>query len=737
MTELPPLPEGFTLDVPPPPEGFTIDEPDEVEARSLPPLPSGVIGPDDLSAAATLGSGIVGTIGGGIAGLFGTGFGLVPGGESPNEKGNRFLNATRNFLTIPSTAGGADRLEAVGKISKGISSVGALPFGHLPDDPESFRANVTDRQQEQDLQQQGVNRLLGAAEEGPSRAFGGAVLEATGSPAAATAAETLPAAVASTVGLRSPVARAVPDVPKPKPAPILADNAQTLQATIGQPKPITPVDFTPAETIIQSLRKGKSKAVADAVVPDKAVIESAQRLHVDLNPEHYSTNAAFQDVARALKTQPGSALQAKEVAALTELSKRADDLVLKNKGTLDKGEFSQTIGEEIGTTIDDLGKQANVAYESVRQAVPIRTKVNTQLIRDYLDEKIADFGGDVSQLSKVEKEMLGMINRKVDGKIVPPTYATLDNVRRNVGAGFSRQGPFKDGVQGNLEQVYGVLSDVQGGVARSFGAGNLYDGARALVVQRKALEDSAVQMFGRNLSNSLVPKIKAAGTGLVKGDVSKFNQLIHSLPKHRRAEAAATILGDIFAGGSRRGGELSTGFAASWKALNRNKTAKDALFAHLSPAARKSFDDIGRVMTGIVESNRKSLGNPSGTAGGIIKALDDLSIVEKVYDVGKKAAAAEGVSSAIGLPGAGTAGVVGTMLAKQRTPIVVAADRMLASPQFSQAINKAIKGDVAAANKVIQGSSAYNKWLATIDDQARANIARVGFIAWITSKENQ
>ena len=135
-------------------------------------------------------------------------------------------------------------------------------------------------------------------------------------------------------------------------------------------------------------------------------------------------------------------------------------------------------------------------------------------------------------------------------QVINPTYATLDNIRRNVGEGFNRRsGPFKNGSDANLREVYGVLSDVQNGVASAFGIGDLYAGARGLVSSRKALEDQAVALFGRNMSGSLVPKLRGAATGLVSGDISKFNQLINALPKNSRAEAAATVLSEIFSGG--------------------------------------------------------------------------------------------------------------------------------------------------------------------------------------------
>lgn len=510
--------------------------------------------------------------------------------------------------------------------------------------------------------------------------------------------------------------------------------------SVGKPTLDAPVDFTPpisSEIIVASLRKGKIAKVAEAVIPDVKTIESAQRLGVDLNPEHYSTNVAFQDVARALKTRPGSQLQAREVAALADLSRQADDLVVKNKGFLDRAEFSREIGSEINAAIDGLSKKTTAAYTSVNNAIPAATRVESGLIRDYLNRKLSELGGDKSLLTSVEKQLLALTRKTKKGEVIPPTYAAIDRVRKNVGNGFSRQGPFADVDQAILSEVYGVLSDVQNGVARSFGVGDLYDSARGLVVTRKALEDTAVQLFGRNISGSLVPKLRGAATGLVKGDVTKFNQLINALPAGRRSDAAATVLSEIFAGGSRSGGQLGTGFVSSFNAFNRNKTAKNLLFSHLSKDARQRYNDIGHIMTGIVESNRKPLGNPSGSAGPIVKALDDLSLAEKVYEGGKKIVPAEIVSSTVGAPGIGSAMAIGSLISKQRTPVIVAADQMLSSPQFTRAIGKAIQGDITTANKIIENSTPFKRWLATTTPEVQQRIAVRGIMAWLSSEEQE
>ena len=69
-----------------------------------------------------------------------------------------------------------------------------------------------------------------------------------------------------TVGARQPSQSiATPDIPR---------------------EPLPPIEpRVPAEQIVDDLRRGKTEALAEAVVPDQQVIDAAQRLGIDLNAE--------------------------------------------------------------------------------------------------------------------------------------------------------------------------------------------------------------------------------------------------------------------------------------------------------------------------------------------------------------------------------------------------------------------------------------------------------------------
>ena len=56
----------------------------------------------------------------GLAGIAGTAAGMVPGGDSPNEKANKWLEAIPDFTYQPRTEGGQLGVEMLGKGMEGV-----------------------------------------------------------------------------------------------------------------------------------------------------------------------------------------------------------------------------------------------------------------------------------------------------------------------------------------------------------------------------------------------------------------------------------------------------------------------------------------------------------------------------------------------------------------------------------------------------------------------------------------
>lgn len=526
--------------------------------------------------------------------------------------------------------------------------------------------------------------------------------------------------------------------------------AREPTATIAAPQPAIPaprlepsraptqgaVPVLSAEEIGLAARKGKrgAKVLAREVLPDPAILESAQRLGIDLNPEHYSTNVAFQSVARSLKARGEGELLSTEVRALGELSDAADDLTRDLGGSIDKAALSDDLVRNTRTTIDDLQQQADKAYAQVRATIPKQTRVSTARLKEHIEQQLADLGNDKTLLAPAEKKLLNVVNRAGEEGI---TYEALDRIRRDIGSGLNKnRGPFADNDTRVLGEIYDVLSDTQNGAAESFGIGPLYAEARNLIVQRKGLEAQAVSAFGKKLTGTIIQQLKTAAAGLAKADVAPLNKLLESLPEARRGELAATVLSELFSVGTRRAGELTTGFGNTWEALNRSPTAKAALMRHLPEGAPQRFDDIGRVMAGIMRANRKPLANPSGTGAALANVIKDGNLVEQLYgNVGSKIAT-EAAGVALGIP-PGVTTFIGSLSSKFIPDRITKTDTWMASPEFARVIQEGLDGNIATANRIAEGSPRFKVWRDSLTPSAQRRLAATGFIGFLTGQGEQ
>ncbi len=492
---------------------------------------------------------------------------------------------------------------------------------------------------------------------------------------------------------------------------------------------------TPAQTqaLIGDIRTGQAGKIAPSVNPDDQILRDAEALGISLNPSHYSTNRAYVDMEQALKSRPGSLLQTQEEKAIIDLGNKADELIEQFDGSKDKSEIDETLRTQFSGTINELETLSDSLYKKVDDAIPKATRTNPNATRAFIEGQINDLGGDESLLTTAERQLRNLTIDKVDGKVVEksPTYAALDRVRRDIGSALgSRSGPFKDDDTGQLRQLYSVLTEDQEKMAKAFGVDAEFKDAKALVAQRKKLEDQAITLFGRELQGSIIPKMRSAATALTKGDISKLEGMMQSVPEARRGEVAATLLNDLFSLGARRNAPIGQGFVSAFEGLNRNAGAKAALFAYLPKGAQERFDMIGRVATGIYKS--KALENSSKTARDVLAALDDGGMLAKLYSVGKKVVAAEGVSSSVGLPGVGTAATVASEMAKAPSSVTKVADELLTSAAFRDAVIESAAGKGAKQAKLVN-TPEYNRWLKAQNPSIKAEIGAIGFIPWLTS----
>jgi len=477
------------------------------------------------------------------------------------------------------------------------------------------------------------------------------------------------------------------------------------------------------ETIETDLRNQNTTNLVGEIRPDAEILESANNLGVDLNPSHYSTNQAFIEMEQALKADPQSKLSQIEQNAILKTGQEADRLITDLGGTLDKSLLDANVRGDIQKNIAKLEVEGSKAYSAVNKAVPQNVKVNPDTVIKYIAKRLDDLGGNKALLSRAERQLLELTELKKN-----PTYGALDQVRRNVGEALNKQsGPFQGDEERILNQVYGALSNDQQGVADAFGVGADYEMGRKIVSTRKDLEKEALNLFGRDIeTGSLLPKLKVAAGKLTKGDVSTFKKLMNSLPKNRRAEAAATMLNEFFTSGQRKAGAIGGGFPSAFAALNRNPGAKKIIFDNLPPGAEKRFNDLGKVATGIFKA--KKFENVSGTGRAIIAAFNNGNILQKVIESGVARGAARIV------PGGGiSADLASSFLRGARGEQTKKAIDFLTSPAFIKSLQDAAVGNSVSAER-ITNTKVFKNWITAQRPEIKTEIAAIGFIPWLTQQ---
>jgi hypothetical protein len=484
-------------------------------------------------------------------------------------------------------------------------------------------------------------------------------------------------------------------------------------------------------------------SLAEEVAPNQQILDAAGRLGVkdQLIPSQYSRSQAYREIEQALASIPGSSLNVQQKEASKALAQKADDLITQYGGTIDKAGLSDKFREDSLKAIGDVERRSDELYSKVSAAIPPTTPTSPTFTVAYLNGKLSELG-DRNLLSAAERRALSSLSRVDDnGAPIPTTYAALDRIRKQVGEGLRGTGPFKDSESGSLKRLYASLNDDQQLTADAMGVGGEFTMAKSLVAQRKGMEENLVDLIGKDFSGALTATVGRATNQLGKGDFKAFDRTFEKIPPAARQQFMLTALNDVFTAGSRAEQRLSApGFVDWYDRLSRNTEAKKRLTDNLPPAAVKTLDDIATVARGMREAGKERI-----TTGRLnsLKILEDYAeeggLLSKVWNTTKKVGVAEGATTALGFPGAGTVGVMAKALSTDRQPINQAAEKLMGSQRFKDAIYAATNTDGAQIGRMqakeaqLMRTLAYRNWYANLGENAKTQIGAVGPIAYLTS----
>jgi hypothetical protein len=439
-----------------------------------------------------------------------------------------------------------------------------------------------------------------------------------------------------------------------------------------------------------------TEALAAQAAPDQKTLDAAKRLGIEdyLDVDHVTTNQAAKELIQAVKSFPGSQARASEIANLNEVGRKADELITKIGGTTDLSQLNQTVKNQLSDTVKTLDISADKAYTDLRTAIPLRTRGEANDVLTFINQRASDLDGP-QNLSSLEKNVLRKLTPKVevdaDGVVTGvknPTYALIDDVRRDIGAAARQSGKFKDADTGLAKQLYKLIDNDQLKIADNAGFGDQYLLAKSLVSVRKGFEDDMVALFGKQLDQSLVSKLSDATMSLTKGDSEKLVKILTAIPPDLRQSVAASALNTAFGKATQNGALNFNTYANFYEGLLQNKQGYAALMNNLPQSSRKALSDLYRVSKGVRNATRERI-----TTGRIQAIQQDLqgvdTLASNLFGIAKRAAFGlplELAGTMMGVPNVGIASGITRALTSGKPDIAKKADELLNSQEFKNLV---------------------------------------------------
>jgi len=718
----PQLPEGFELDKPAQgeglPDGFVIDGPEQDD---------GFFGASIIEPAATIASGMASTIAGGLSGV-----GVLP--YAPAGVGADVVNYVKEAGTFqPRTKAGQEGLEFAGNAVQGAVDLANYPLSGIGGLMEVLSGQGID---------QAAETIRNIQEKGVGKTFGNRIFEETGSPLAATIAETSPDAILEMTGLGA--GARVGGMAK------RATGAKTnkLQSALDEIKETINTGKATDEgvaDVAEIINKGTPEQIAAIIDADPKFYQAADELGISVEPlaGFASKNPQYRDVEGALRKIPGSILEPQAIDFIKETSKAADNLIETYGGTKDKAQLGLDYKRDALSVIDDLADQADTTYEMLKEIIPEGNRFEAPntvaFLKDMaIKEKIPPkFAKILSDLTPKQKKIKGVRTvNPATGKVTTrdtmqtklPTLAKIDQLRKEIGMATKGKGVFRNVETGLNKALYARLTSDQDAIARSVqGGSDISDAAKGLIRQRKQLEDNLVSLLGDDLNKALNTTVSGVIKGLGnKGEIERFNQVMMAIPKHKRGEVALSAMNDVFKGAGVNQTALSpTSFTKWYNNINRSPAAKKALFDVLPKDSKKAIDNLYTVSNGISRALGQTI--PTGRINSLFNP--DTGFIRKM--VGKTVGPA--ISFAIGSPVASAATNATVNFLKQTTDGAKRASDLMGSPEFQNIIRQAVKegviegGQISTklinAEKRLEKSKKYKKWADTLGEKDRAALS--------------
>lgn len=485
---------------------------------------------------------------------------------------------------------------------------------------------------------------------------------------------------------------------------------------------------------------------AQQVAPDAAVLDSARRLGLEesLTPGMYSQNPAYRAFEIAQAVTPGTKMFQAHREAISRLGQEADAFINDFGGSLDKSFVNHQVRSEYNRLIDGLKRESDKIYNKISTAIPKRTVVEPKDTVNLIEDVADDVGG-IEALKNTYPQMAKTLNQlqsaSQDGA-TPVTYGRLDAIRQQVGQALGskmNQGPYGDVDRATLSRLYDALTSDQGRAVSAAGLSKEWDAAKNMVNLRKQVEVVAVKNIGKEMNGDVVPPIQQAIIQMAQGGGKNFRKLVNDLPDTVKDAVVLTAMNKAFTSFARSPGQQLgvPGFVKWYNGMLRNKENMQALSNAIGYPAARRLHNIYVVANGMNRIGSEKVYSKTQIDRMMANFDKEGGFVSKLYGMGRAAAKAEGITSAMHLPGVGTAHAIISTLSAPKVNRTVAADELMASPQFRDMTKKMFDPGKArqAAEQALENSKIYKNWLMTVTPEERSRLIRQGIVGVLTAPD--
>ena len=473
---------------------------------------------------------------------------------------------------------------------------------------------------------------------------------------------------------------------------------------------------------------------------DPEILKAAHELGFEeVPPSVAANNAQLREITQGLASMAGSKSGEQYGQFVEALAKKADDLIVEGGGEIDKAVLSSRYADETERMINSLDNVESDIYSNIREVVTPSKQVDLPDIRTHILGVAAEYGG-FDRMPEPYKDLMEVVFEPAGGgkyRSRRPTYAEFDLKRKEIGQSLNKKaGPYADSESGMLSYLYGAMKNQQRNLMEDLGAKDLQDAADAVTIKKKAIQNTKTDLLGRNLSKDLMPQVASRITGLPKGNVKKFSELMQNIPKDMRSPVAVSALNDILRGtGADQKGMGAARFVGMMEEFDRSPTAKKELYKYLPRETRKSLDNMYKLAKGVYKANQKTI-----KTGAIQQFFpDNRSFANRLMDVGV------GVVSAKAGPFAGMATDSLRSFIENSTPAARQANDLIASKEFQDVMRSAVRDGVVDGNAIsaatkkketlLENSDAYKKWADGLTGANAAMLSSVGVMSYLLSPE--